>query len=162
MTTIPRTTPGALYAVGPLDPQAVERAFTLVRPATTHLDLHRWRAFCARRDPAGRGLRLVAARDRSRTVRGVCAARGLMHLSLGPILSCPLLVVASPIDPLGVTEALVAALLAAARRQARAGILLATGLVEPSVAAALVARAGASDASGAVFLACGRDASRLR
>ncbi|WP_349371330.1 hypothetical protein [Salinarimonas sp.] len=152
MRTRSRAAPGTPYAVGPLDAQAVERAFALVRPATTHLDLERWRAFCARRDPAGRDMRLLCARDESRTVRGLSGARALVHRRRGPILSCSLLVVASPLDPTGVAEALVNALLAAARRQAHAGLLVTTRLVEPAVAGAIASR-GEADGDGAVFLA---------
>lgn len=152
MTTRSRAEPGAPYAVGPLDAQAVERAFALVRPATTHLDLERWRAFCARRDPAGRDMRLLCARDKSRTVRGLSGARALVHLRRGPILSCSLLVVASPLDPMGVAGALVNALLAAAHRRGREGLLVTTRLVEPVVAGAIAVR-GEVDGDGSVFLA---------
>jgi hypothetical protein len=152
MTRNSRVAPGALYAVGPLDAHAVERAFTLVRPATTHLDLHRWRAFCAGRDPAARDLRLLAARDRAQTVRGLSGACKLVHLAHGPILSCPLFVVASPLDPVGVAEALARALLLSARRQARTGLLVTTRLVDPAVLAALAGH-GAAVEGEALFLA---------
>lgn len=155
MTHASRAAQGTHYVVGPLDPDAVERAFALVRPATTHVDMVRWRALCARRDPAGRDLRLLAARDPSGTVRGLGGAFGLVHRVHGPILACPLFLVASPLDPLGVAEALVGALLAAARRQARLGVLVNLRLLDPSVSTLLSARGQREDGTS-VFLAARR------
>lgn len=151
MTDDTRLAAGPLYGVGPLDARAVERAFALVRPVAPHVDLQRWRAFCARAEPAGRDLRLLAASDGAGTVRGLAGVRDIAHAARGPILDCPLFLIASALDPSGVADALLAALSRIARHRARTGLVVSTAVLDAALAARLAA-AGAPHGRAAVFI----------
>lgn len=134
----------AVYTVGPITAENIDKAFALVRLALPELMLDGWRRVCAAALRAGdlcsTGSRILVATDPRGYVRGLCNLAIPDRHAPQPSLDVPVLLVGSALDAAGVAGDLADALIGLCRKHrcARLAVVLPEG--ETTLAALLHAR----------------------
>jgi hypothetical protein len=102
------------YVVTQIGPDEVDRAFLLMEPVASSLDLAAWKDFCGQLSFASRIVRdqeqVWIARNAAGTIQGLAICKLGDDLTYGRMLDVPIFVVVSAADDNGVSQSLVARL----------------------------------------------------
>ncbi len=101
------------YFIKPIPPEAVDRAYPLMRAVAPALGLPEWRQFCQNsasplgaREPAGEREETIVATNARGYVKGLCIYTIRDHWRYGRLLDVPIFVATSAADAMGVGAAL--------------------------------------------------------